>query len=134
MNAMNYSMQSTRTRAKGMSSDTIAELARHSVDLRIHALVMFCIAMITGYCAFRTSGVYGESASGDLSAIGMPMDLLSIGSCVVFAAISFVCVAEAHRFWKKSTTVRAQLKVGGAAKASEGALRAEAYGEPMAAL
>jgi hypothetical protein len=92
-------------------SDALTELIRHSVDLRIHAIIMLGSTVLVAYCGLRASGAYGDGTSDNPESVLSPTDSLSLLACVVFASISIACLIEAHRFWRKAASIRLEAKV-----------------------
>ena len=112
-------------------SDALAELIRHSVDLRIHAAIMLGTALLAAYCGFYALAAGSERISDNAMTFGASSDSLPIWACLAFVAISGGCLVEAHRFWRKATVIRFRAR-GGSASTPSIARGSGATEKPMA--
>ena len=108
MNAISRPLAIYQDARSDTHPDAQAELARHYVDLRIHALVMLFSAALAGYCGIRVLDLGDATVFGQSVAIAAPPDLLSISAFTVFFAIAALCLLEAHRGWRKSVKAGAR--------------------------
>jgi hypothetical protein len=103
MNAISQRLTTQHTVREELHSDARTELARHYLDLRIHALVMLSTAILAGYCGVRILNLDGAMVAGQPVWIANPPDFMSICAATIFLAIGSVCLRQAHRGWRKAT-------------------------------
>jgi hypothetical protein len=89
--------------------EAVAELRRHHVDLRVHALIMLSGAILAGYCGIQTLDYANTARRGGPGDSAVPLDMLSICALAMFFAIAALCLLEARRGWRKSATLDAML-------------------------
>lgn len=92
-------------------SDAETELARHLVDLRVHALVMLASAALAAFTGVRLCDAVDTTVSVEMASLAMPCDILSLGALAVFIGIAGLCLFEAHRCWRKATITSAHAMI-----------------------
>ncbi len=83
-------------------SDAQTELARHLVDLRVHAVVMLASAGLALFSGIRLCDAVDMSVPVNMASWAMPCNVLSICALSVFVGIAALCLFEAHRCWRKA--------------------------------
>src|SRR5579862_6692496 len=74
--------------AQGFEARSAAaiELARHSLDLRLHALILLGTAILAAYCGYRASGASNDGIADDPGLVAATPDTLSMCACLAFVA------------------------------------------------
>jgi hypothetical protein len=103
MNAISRPQTIRLDNSVDLHPDAKTELARHYIDLRVHALVMLLSAVLAGYCGIRVLDIGDSTVFGESMRIVTPPDLPSICALAVFFSIASLCLLEAHRGWRKAT-------------------------------
>jgi hypothetical protein len=107
MNAISRPQTIRRDQSADLHSDATTELARHYIDLRVHAAVMLLSAVLAGYCGVRVLDIGDSTVFGESMQIVTLPDLTSVCALAVFFSIASLCLLEAHRGWRKATMASA---------------------------
>lgn len=106
MNAINRQSMTCGNTFTDAVKNAPTEMARHVLDLRMHALLMFLGGLLVVYCGSRIASAMMVSPSG--ASEGLSSALAAIGVIAVFAALASFCGFEMVRSWRKATAISAQ--------------------------
>ncbi|HEX4112637.1 MAG TPA: hypothetical protein VH020_08895 [Stellaceae bacterium] len=81
-------------------------MARHRFDLRGHAAIMLCAAVLIAYFGFRLWTMDIVMVSDKPVRIVTPPDLMSYWVLAISFAIAAICLFEAFRSWQEAASAR----------------------------